>query len=137
MDEWGLLRRKISIGGSMTRSNFKYNNSKIISYTGGFMKKNYSFQFMLTDRTIQQRIIDFISPINNRMEILNLQLAYGIVETQNNLFLTRIKTVDRTDRNTGQPYYTTRFVVLTKDESFAASYTSDNLSDAGIFFLRL
>ena len=94
-------------------------------------EKSYSFQFVLTDERMQQRIIEFISPLNDSIQVLNLDLAYGIFEKESNLFLTCISCTNKRDGNTGQPYSTTHFVVLTKDRSFAASFTKDSLTNIG------
>lgn len=86
-------------------------------------KKRYSFQFALTDEVMQKRIVDFISPIKDQWDILNLQLAYGVLEKENNIFITRIKSGETEDEDTGQDYHTTYLVALTKDACFQISYT--------------
>lgn len=91
----------------------------------------YQFEFVLTDAQIQQRIIDFIKPVRYVNDLVNLQLMYGLKERESGLFFTRIKCSVRMDWNTELTLYTSHFVVLTSEESFQVSYTSDNLQDAG------
>ncbi|MBQ9142945.1 MAG: hypothetical protein IJX63_14325, partial [Lachnospiraceae bacterium] len=91
----------------------------------------YRFEFVLTDVQIQQRIIDFIKPIRYVNDLVNLQLVYGLKERESGLFFTRLKCSMNLVRDTGLNFYTSHFVVLTSEESFQVSYTSDNLRDVG------
>lgn len=116
------------------RKDNKDSKSATTTYTNSEERKeiSYNFKFILTDEIIQKRIIDFISPITDQYAILNLQLAYGLLETETNLFLTRIKSTNESDENTGQDYDTTYFVVLTSDGSFSASYISEDMNEKNI-----
>ena len=93
--------------------------------------ENYEFCFSLTDENIRREIVDFISPIKNDTDIINLQFAYGVLEKKTNTFVTRIKSANAKDDDTGQTYYTTYFVALVKGKCFGCSYISQSLHDEG------
>ncbi len=93
--------------------------------------KEYHFEFVLTDEQMHAKILDFVRPVTSRWDIINLQIAYGVREPESGLVMVRTKTSQRRDGETGQNFHTTFFAVLTEDEIFEASYTSENLHDEG------
>ena len=94
-------------------------------------KKSYIFKFMLTDEETQKRVLDYVRPITSDLDIINLQLVYGVKEQESGLLLLRRKSSQRRDGQTGQTYYTTHFLALTQDKICDVSYTTDNLRDEG------
>ena len=75
----------------------------------------YSFCFALTDEDIRNRVVEFIKPITSQWEIINLQLAYGVLETVTNIFIVHTKSAQILDDDTGIRYDTSYFAALTKD----------------------
>lgn len=95
------------------------------------LPKQYAFEFVLTDEQMHAKILDFVRPVTSRWDIINLQIAYGVRESESGLVMVRTKTSQRRDGETGQNFHTTFFAVLTEDEVFEVSYTSENLHDEG------
>ena len=95
-------------------------------------EKKYSFKFVLTDECIQNRIIEHIRPIDSNNKLINLQMAYGILEENSNIFFARSSFTNKTDKNTGETSYTTSFIVLDGDKTFEASYSAGKFRDVKI-----
>ena len=94
-------------------------------------EKDYVFQFVLTDETVRKRITDFITPIRDQWDVINVQFAYCVKEINSNSFFTRIRSGERIDDNTGKLYDTTYLIALTKENSFEISYTVDEHGNEG------
>lgn len=91
----------------------------------------YSFCFALTDEDIRNRVVEFIKPITSQWEIINLQLAYGVLETVTNIFIVHTKSAQILDDDTGIRYDTSYFAALTKDSVMSISYTIKGYKDEG------
>ena len=95
------------------------------------VEKKYAFRFELTDKDMQQRIVESTQPYEIMNDVLNLELAYGVLETESQAFVTRVKSTQRRDANTGQTYYTTHFVLFVDGKCFKVSYIGTDLRAAG------
>ncbi len=94
-------------------------------------EKNYTFEFALTDESMRDSIIEFISPIKSQSDVLNLQLAYGVFEKNINLCLVRRRVRSSRDDDTGEANYTTEFVAIVDGVAYPVSYTSKDLHAKG------
>ncbi len=94
-------------------------------------KEKYKYEFALTNDVIRKCIIDEISPIQSSRDLLNLQLAYGVIETKEHIFLTRISSTNWWDDDTGEAMYKTNFIALIEDKCLRISYTSKDMHAEG------
>ena len=69
--------------------------------------QGYIFKFVLTDESVRKRIVDYITPIIDKWDVINLQFAYCIKEINSNTFFARIRTAERVDDNTGKQLHST------------------------------
>lgn len=104
---------------------------KIFKRTNNQEKKSYHVYFSLSTADEQKRVIDFIRPINNKWQVMNLKLAYGVRVENEDLFLISYRTINEREKGTGKTLYNRQFVVLHKGGCFEASYTSENMHDEG------
>ena len=93
--------------------------------------ETYKVYFSLATVEEQKRVIDFIRPITDKWQVMNLKLAYGVRVENADLFLVSYRTTNEREEGTGKMLYHRQFVVLHNEECFEASYTSDNLHDEG------
>ena len=93
--------------------------------------EEYSFQFAMTDEDIRNRVIEFIKPITNERDIINLQLAYGVLETKTKIFIIHTKNEQKWDEDTGARYDTTYFAAVIEDAVISISYTVKDSQDVG------
>ena len=94
-------------------------------------KKTYQVSFDLSTEEEQNRVKEFIRPITDKWQVMNLKLAYGVRVEKEDLFLVNYRTMNEREKETGKTLYHRCFVVLHKGGCFEASYTSDNLHDEG------
>lgn len=94
-------------------------------------EEEYEFQFALTDENVRKRVIEFIKPIKDKRDVINLQLAYGVVEAKTNIFIVRTSSTQMKDDDTGEHYDTTYFVALTDYDCIPISYTVTGVKDEG------
>lgn len=93
-------------------------------------KEEYLFQFAMTDENIRNKVIEFIKPITNEWDIINLQLAYGVLETKTNIFIVRTKCT-QTWGERRVISNTTYFAALIEDSIIPISYTVAGSRDEG------
>lgn len=91
----------------------------------------YSAYFSLSTQEEQKRIIEFIRPITDKWQVMNLKLSYGVRVEKADLFMVSYRTLNECAKDTGKMLYRRQFVVLHKGECLEASYTSNNLHDEG------
>lgn len=94
-------------------------------------KIEYKPHFSLLSEEEQKRVINFIRPITDRWQVMNLKLSYGVRVENENLLLVSYKTVNERAKDTGKTLYTRYFVVIHNEDCFEACYTSDNMHDEG------
>ena len=94
-------------------------------------EKNYHAFFSLSTQEEQNCVKEFIRPITDKWQIMNLKLAYGVRVEEEELFLISYRTISERENGTGKTIFKRCFVVLHNGECFEASYTSDNMHDEG------
>lgn len=95
-------------------------------------KKNYHVFFSLSTEEEQNRVKEFIRPITDKWQVMNLKLAYGVRVEKEDLFLLSYRTFNEREKDTGKTLYHRCFVILHNGECFEASYSSDNMHDEGM-----
>lgn len=102
-----------------------------IPYVRDIEKKKYHVAFSLSTEEEQNTVKEFIRPITDKWQVINLKLAYGIRVENEDLFLISYRTVNGMKKDTCETIYRRLFVVLHKGECFEASYTSESMHDEG------
>ena len=97
-------------------------------------EKTYQVLFSLSTEEEQSRVKDFIRPITDKWQVMNLKLAYGVRVENEDLFLISYRTIQERKKDTGKTLYNRYFVVLHNGECFEASYTSENMHDEGTLY---
>ncbi len=93
--------------------------------------EEYEIAFSLSTKEEQERIVEFIRPITDRWQVINLKLSYGVRVNNTGLFMVSYRTISERDKDRDKTFYKRCFVVLYKGECFEAFYTSDNMHDEG------
>lgn len=84
-------------------------------------EEKYKYEFALTNEVIRKCIIDEFMPVKEKKDILNLQLAYGVLNPRDFTFVTLLDEVIKADDDTGENYSIETFVALVKDKSIRVS----------------
>lgn len=95
------------------------------------VKIEYNPHFSLLSKEEQKQVIDFIRPITDRWQVMNLKLSYGVRMEKENLLLVSYKTENERVKDIGKTLYTRFFVVIHNEDCFETRYTSDNMNDEG------
>lgn len=91
------------------------------------LKVSLQFDFILTDETIRSRILDYIKPkYAASMSYQNLNLAYGVVDKNRNIFLTLSYYVSQSVKRCDDNLDDYEFVVLTDQSNFKALCQMNN-----------
>ncbi len=93
--------------------------------------KQYKFEFVLTDESIHKRVLNYVRPITSDLQILNLQVAYGVKELESGCIMVRSMASQTRDGENGQTFRTTHFLLLTENDIFETSYTGTDIHDKG------
>lgn len=94
-------------------------------------KKEYSPCFSLLTEEEQRCVVEFICPITDKWQIMNLKLAYGVRIEKDNLLMVSYRTVNERDKNSDKTFYHRHFVILSDVGCSEVYYTSKNLHDEG------
>ena len=93
--------------------------------------KEYSPCFSLLTEEEQKYVIEFIRPVTDKWQIMNLKLAYGVRMESENILMVSYRTVNERDKNSGKTIYHRHFVILMDTGCSEVYYTSENLHDEG------
>ncbi len=102
-----------------------------VSHAQDIEKETYHVFFSLSTEEEQNSVRDFIRPITDKWQVMNLKLAYGVRVEKVDLFLISYRTINEREKGTGKTLYNREFVVLHNGECYKASYTSENIHDEG------
>lgn len=94
-------------------------------------KKDLECFFSLSGEEEQERIKNFIRPVTDMNQVINLQISYGVRTKDMGIFMVRYRTEQEKLANTNEYLYTTHFIVLQDEDCFEVSYAGNDSRDAG------